>query len=48
MAKPKSEKKTVDVERTADDIYLYLCGRAGQVLPANIKEHIKFIIKDQP
>ena len=40
--------KTVDPELTADTIYMYLCGRAGQVLPKDYKEHIKLIILDLP
>ena len=44
----KKVTKTIDPEETADMIYMYLCGRAGQVLPPNYKEHIKLIILDQP
>ena len=44
----KKVTKTIDPEEAADMIYMYLCGRAGQVLPPNYKEHIKLIILDQP
>lgn len=40
------DAKTVNPAGVADEIYCYLCGRAGSVLPQDLKKHIQIIIEE--